>query len=118
MFTTRSFNKQTPVVDGVVFEIIGSNPNGFQLFIQNQDAAKTVVYYFEDSPDGVAYTRIVFSNGGDTNQFSLVAGTAHSVKVISTAARIRMRAYGDAPVALTLTTNTATNTGTTPVTIS
>src|SRR4051812_28616074 len=74
MFTTRSFNKHTAVTDTVVFEITGGNPRGFGLFVENQDAAKTVVYYFEDSTDGITYNRVTFSNGGDTNMFTLLAG--------------------------------------------
>jgi hypothetical protein len=118
MFTTRSFNKHTPTVDGVVFELLGTNAEGLQLFLTNQDSAKSIIYYFEESTDGVTYDRIEFTNGGNSNQFSLTAGGTHSIKVTSTAPRVRMRASGDADLGIILSTAVATDTGTTPITIS
>ncbi len=117
MFTTRSFKKHAPVTDGVIFDLTGGNPKGFGMFIENQDSSRTTTYYLEDSPDGVTYTRIAFSNGGDSNIFTLLSGQAHSIKVNSTAAHIRLRAYGDADIDVILTQFTSTNSGTAPLTI-
>jgi hypothetical protein len=103
MFTTRSFTKQAPVIDGVIFEVLGSNPKGFGLFIENQDDSRSASYYLEDSPDGIDYTRIEFSNGGDDNLFGLLPGQIHNVKVTSTAAHIRLRAYGDVMLGINIT---------------
>lgn len=117
MFTSREFNKAVPLNTGVVFEIIGISQKGFTMFIENQDAAKTIVYSMEDSPDGVTWTTIVFTNGGDSNQFSLSHGNTHNVKVISTAPHVRLKASGDAPAGFKLSFYQPSANDSTPLTI-
>lgn len=105
MLTARSFNKAVPVVDGVLFELHGGQPSGVAVFIQNQHATNTLVYYFEESVDGSTWTRVEFENGGDSNQFSLIAGASPVlVKVASANPHLRLRGYGDLPAAFGVAT--------------
>lgn len=107
MLITRSFNKEVPVVNDVIWEIHGSNPSGINVFIENQHASNTLVYSFEESVDGVTWTAISFSA---VTTFSLIAGgTPHQVKITSGNPHVRMKGYGDLPVAIGVTTYSATS---------
>ena len=116
MLVTRSFNKAIPVVAATIFTASGVTSSGFTLWLENQhgypDAGtNTLVYYFEESTNGTTWTRMVFTGGGEDNEFALLAATSAfprraivQVRLVPTASQtyIRMGAYGDVPAAMAI----------------
>jgi hypothetical protein len=118
MITTKTFNKRTPVAEGCLFRLFGVNSTGYAIFIENQDTDNTIVYTFQESISGSTWTDIEFSvNGESQADFSLLAGSCHLLKVTSSQPYIRLMAYGDAYVGLSVSYYKAANTGTSEVQI-
>ena len=103
MTVTKTFNKTAPVSEASILRLFGVNSTGYSVFLENQDPSNTVVYTFQDSPDGAAWTDIQFTvNGSPQADFALLAGTSQQLKVTSGQPYIRLTAYGDAALALTV----------------
>lgn len=106
MHSSTTFNKMAPATENPIFLVSGSNPNGFVLSIQNQDAIGTLVYKMQESNDGGGtWENLEFPVIGSpdpASTFTVVAGAAQSLKVTSTAPLIRMVGYGDVAVAISL----------------
>lgn len=126
MLVSRSLNKAIPVVEGVIFTATGVTTLGFSLFLQNQHSLNTLVYYFEESVDGTTWTRLEFANGGDSNEFALIAATLSfplqgtvQVKVVPSGSntRVRMKAYGDVPASFGISSWVPSATDTTAISI-
>ena len=118
MHTTKTFNKTAPVVEGSIFRLFGINSAGYLISIENQDSANTVVYTFQESVGGTTWTDITFDvDGEDQTDFALLAGNSHTLKVKSTQPYVRMTAYGDAAVSVSISYFKPSNTGTTEVQI-
>jgi hypothetical protein len=108
MLIQKSFNKMVPVAEGAVFSILGMNTTGFAVFIENQDTANTIVYTFKESSDGVTWVDIAFNEVSD---FSIIAGQVHLVKVTSAQPYVKLDAYGDAPVSISISYHKTSDVG-------
>lgn len=120
MFIQQSLNKRIAVTDTVVLDLLYNNQFGFGIFIENQDAANTMVYRFEQSVDGgTTWVVVPFAvEGSDVPAtiFAITARDTHHIKV-SAAGRVRMVARGDLNAACHLSIFRPSLTDTTPVTI-
>ena len=108
MNTVRTFNKQVPAAYATLFELIGSNPNGFVLSVENQDSLGTLVFKFQNSTDGgTTWTDIVFGEGeAAQTSFTLLSGAVVTKTVTDTSSRIRLQAYGDVMTLLSVVQQT------------
>ena len=98
MITDITLNKQVPASNGTVLDISGANPDGFALTISNQDTSSTLVYKLQESSDGGStWADIAFpiSGGGTQSVFTIIAGNTQILRVVSSAPKIRIQAYGD-----------------------
>lgn len=105
MNVVKSFNKQAPVAEASILRIFGVNPAGYAIFLENQDTSggNTLVYTFQESNNGSTWTDIAFEvNGDEQSDFTLLPQGTHLLKVSSSMPYIRMTAYGDAPVAISV----------------
>ena len=84
-----------PVSEATVAEIVDSDTVGRQVILQNLDAANTLFYKFQKSPDKVVYTDIA----------ALVSiAPLGSAQVVLTAVEpyLRLRAYGNLKMAMSI----------------
>jgi hypothetical protein len=105
MNVTKSFNKLAPVAEASVFRIFGVNSAGYAVFLENQDESggNTIVYTFQESNNGSTWTDITFTvSDEDQTDFTILPQATHLLKVSSSMPYIRMTAYGDAPLAITV----------------
>lgn len=105
MIVAKSFNKQAPVAEASVLRIFGVNSAGYAIFIENQDESggNTVLYTFQESSNGSTWTDIEFTVGDSTEtDFAITPSNVHMLKVSSSQPYIRMTAYGDAPIAISV----------------
>lgn len=116
MIVTKTFSKLTPVAEGSILKIFGINTTGYGIFIENQDDAASVIYTFQESTDGTTWTDITFTvNAAPVTDFTLIHNDTHFIKVTSSNPYVRLTAYGDAVVLLSVAYYLSTNTGTSQI---
>jgi hypothetical protein len=105
MIVVKSFNKQAPVAEASILRIFGVNSSGYALFLENQDTqgGNTITYTLQESLNGSTWTDIEFTvSSSAQSDFALMPATTHLLKVSSSQPYIRLTAYGDAPIAVSL----------------
>ena len=116
MIVQKTFSKVAPVSEASVLKIFGVNSTGFGLFIENQDDAKTIVYTLQESTNGSTWTDIEFTvNASPVTDFSLLHNDTHFLKVLSTNPYIRVTAYGDAAMLMSIVYYKSSDVGTNQV---
>lgn len=120
MIITKTISKTAPVAEGSILRIYGVNSTGYAVFIENKESGggSTVVYTFQDSADGTTWNDIEFTVSGSTvTDFSLLPGAVHLLKVTSSDPYIRLTAYGDAEINVSVSYYKVTNNGTSEVSL-
>lgn len=116
MIVTKTFSKLTPVAEASILKIFGVNATGYGIFIENQDDSASVIYTFQESTDQTTWTDIEFTVGGSpVTDFTLTHNDTHFIKVTSSNPYIRLTAYGDAQILISVAYYLSSNTGTTQV---
>lgn len=93
--------------------IFGVSRSGYAVFIENQEPqnGNTITYTFQDSVDGSTWTDIQFTvNNAPQSDFALLPNTTALLKVSSPNPYIRLLAYGDASMAVSVSYQKATPT--------
>lgn len=120
MTVVKTFNKMAPVAESSLLRVFGVNPTGYAIFLENQDVVggNVITYTFQESVDGATWTDIQFSvNGNPQADFALLPGASHLLKVSSSNPYIRLTAYGDAPMAVSVCYQRPSNVNTSEVSI-
>lgn len=113
MLVSRFLNKSIAAAESEVFKIVGAISK-VTITLENQSAASTLVYKFQESDDGVNWVdkELPLTGGGVETQFAITAGNNHIVRIVSDNSRLRLMAYGDlmAAIGIQYQVNTPTNT--------
>lgn len=95
MIKTQLLHKEIPSSDGTIFTFSGTPGSSLSVVIENEDAANSLTYKWQESADGDTWVDKALPYGAGTQvSFVIAPETAHTVKLPNSSPFYRLVARG------------------------